>query len=248
MTKNDWHEAVQAVSDAELASLGEPPTDEEVLAFSRGELTGVAEARVREYLVHVPELLDALTAPFPPEDAPSVLTDAEVAGDWKRIRAPIKPARPWYIRKGWAIAASVTALALGGLLMESHQTNRRLEHELAEPRTNLDNRLLLPDGERGLGEDRAATLPGGNADFVFAAALINAPRYDAYAVALLDLATTPSRLLYSANGLRRHTDNTLTIFVPRAFLPAGRYRLVIYGLQESRRDVLATYTLRVPRN
>jgi hypothetical protein len=253
MTENDWHEAARAVSDAELVRLGDPPTDDEVIAFSRGELTGAHESRVREYLVHAPELLDALTAPFPSADAAPVLTEAQLAHDWSRLRARIEPERPpvprWYLRNNWAIAASVAAVCLAGMLAQSRLTNRRLQQQMSHPRTNLDNRLLLPDGRRGGGAEgeQPVALSADGSDFVLAPALINAPQYGDYGVELLDLAAIPPHSIFGATGLRRHTDNTLTIFVPRAFLPGGRYRLVVYGLEDSRRDVLATYTMRVPR-
>lgn len=250
MMKNDWADAARAFSQEELTRLGEPPTDDEVIAFSRGELTGATEARVRQYLVHVPELLDALTSPFPESNAPRVLTTKELANDWTRLHARVEPSRTGYAPQIWAIAASVAALCMAGLLLQARMTNRRLEEELVRPRTNLESRLLLPDGRRGGGPAGEAPTPlsAGSSDFVLAPALINAPLYAGYEVELLDLAATPPRPIYTATGVERHTDNTLTIFVPRTFLPSGRYRLVVYGLEPSRRDPLATYTIRIPRS
>jgi hypothetical protein len=249
MTKNEWLDAGRAFSEEELQRLGDPPTDDEVIAFSRGGLTGADEVRVRHYLVHVPELLEALTAPFPPAGTPVDLAEPQLAHDWMRLRARIEPSPPSSLRNIWPIAASVAAIGLAGLFTQARLTNRKLERELMRPRTNLENRLLLPDGQRGGGAagELPLTLSAGGSDFVLAPAVINAPRYADYGVELLDLATTPPQSIYSASGLARHTDNTLTIFVPRSFLPPGRYRLVVYGIEESRRDALAAYTMRVPR-
>lgn len=61
ITKNDWTEALDAWIVAERERLGGPPTPEEVVAYTCGELAGAEAARVKALLVYYPELTPLLT-------------------------------------------------------------------------------------------------------------------------------------------------------------------------------------------
>lgn len=62
ITKHDWDAALDEWMFAERERLGGPPTPEEVVAYTRGELSGSDAARVRALLVYYPELTPLLGA------------------------------------------------------------------------------------------------------------------------------------------------------------------------------------------
>src|SRR5260370_31105605 len=90
--KSDWQAASRELMAEARARLGPPPTAEEMLAYTRGELSEKEEARVRELLVCYPELARSLPEPFPSEGAlpgdSDFLTDAEVANHWASVQRP----------------------------------------------------------------------------------------------------------------------------------------------------------------
>lgn len=66
ITKHDWDSALDRWIDRERTRLGGPPTPEEVVAFTRGELPQRDSARVRALLVYYPELTPLLDDAIPP--------------------------------------------------------------------------------------------------------------------------------------------------------------------------------------
>ena len=69
ITKSDWEAVQQGMTAEDQRRLGEPPTAEEMLAYSRGELSGETAGRVRAWLAGNPDLVRALMEPFPADDA-----------------------------------------------------------------------------------------------------------------------------------------------------------------------------------
>jgi hypothetical protein len=249
ISRTEWEDAAREVMEKERRGLGAAPTDDEVLAFSRGELSGAREELVRTYLFHYPELLDALTAPFPGEDAAPLLSDAERTQDQERLRFRLPKDRPRPLWTYVGTAASLAALALAGLLVRSQSTVRRLDEQLRQPRVDIEHRLLMPDGQRGGGPEgeRPVPLPLAAENLLLIPTLINQPTFRDYRVELMDLNEEPARLIYAANGVPRRTDDTLEIWVPRRFFRPGIYQLVVFGVDGSRAEHLAAYTMRLPR-
>jgi len=86
--RSDWQAAAGELSAEGL--LPEEPSDEDLLAYARGELAPEQSARVEAALASHPELLQALSEPFPlapqPGDPPP-LTPQEQQEDWEKIQA-----------------------------------------------------------------------------------------------------------------------------------------------------------------
>jgi hypothetical protein len=129
-------------------SIGEPPTAEEVLAYTRGELTPDEEARIRERLIANPDLVRTLTAPFPEAAEPGhpdYLSDHEFARRWsalqKRRQRSDRGLQFW--RAFGAIAAAL-AVVFGALLW-------RAQTDLKKPQAVSELVDLYPDGQRGIG-------------------------------------------------------------------------------------------------
>lgn len=220
-------------------AIGEPPTAEEVLAYTRGELAPDEEARIRERLIAYPDLVRTLTTPFPEgadPDHPDYLSDHEFVRHWKALQ---KRRRSDGGLKFWrvfgAIAAAV-AVVLGGLLW-------RAEMQLKQPTAVWEQQELYPDGQRGTGERPNTLTPHGDS-YLLVPMLSPELAVDKLRAEIVD-AANPSRTVWSSRAMQRTPDGSLVIVVSRAFLKPGTYRLVVYGITGERQEPLSSYTLRV---
>lgn len=232
---------LQAVHGQMLAErrrkLGAPPTNEELFAFMRGELSPDDEARVRELLIAYPELARAMAEPFP-EDGE--LSEVELASHWnslqKRIHGDPVQRRVRYWQRASAALAAAMILTFGGLVWQRQAS--------LAPRVATSRHLLLPDGQRGGGEPATVIATDGNA-YILIASLIESRAYDAYRLEIVTGGATP-RTLWSSPALRRPDNDTFEIVVPRAFLGPGLYKVIVYGVSGERQEQLSSYSLRVP--
>lgn len=270
--KSDWEAAYRDLIVEGRKRVGEPPTEDELVAYSRNELSEAEATRVRELLVYYPELASALEAPFPfpyegkPGDA-DFLSEEELERHWASLQARIQANAPVTakaipaISASWptqqlirrlrywqlsAAAAAVLAVTFGSLFLLAQWTVQR---ERSQPRVNLEHRLLLPDGQRGSATAQPPIpLPSETDYFLLIPALINHPQYPDYQLEIFDLREATPRQIWSRNGLRRRSDDTFEILVPRAFLKPGKYRLDLYGLEadgKKHQPPLARYTIRL---
>jgi hypothetical protein len=257
ITKSELQKANEKLMAESREHLGEPPTAEQLRAYSRGELAESEEERIREFLAAYPELAASLVVPFPTEGAepgdPDYLSDAEYPAHWAAMQQRMSShpvAQPervlrFHRRLSFALAAMLV-LAFGGILLQA-QSNRRLAHELASPRIAFEERILSPDGRRGMSDEFTPLDSNGNA-YLLRPSLVNADPYPSYRAEILDASASSPHVLWNAPSIPRHEDDSFAILVPREFLSSGgRYRIVLYGLDagghESR---LATYGVRVP--
>lgn len=220
ITKSDLEAVLAEMNAEDRARLGEPPTAEEMLAYRNGELSAEEEARVRALLVCYPELARALVTPFEPEH------------------------RVLQFRHAWTALAAALALLFGALFWHAESNARRLANELSTPRVS-DFELLMPDGQRGPGE-ASATLTAQGESFLLGVPLINEPNFDTYRLEIADTAATAPRTLWSSGPLHRGANDTFAILVPRAFLPPGKYAVVLHGVSGARDERLTSYAFRVP--
>lgn len=246
----DWQAVQQEMTAEERRKLGEPPTAEEMLAYTRGELSAEDAGRVRAWLVCNPDLARALMQPFPSDDAkpgdPDFLAPEELARQWaslqQRIHDSSKPAaRVLRFPSRWTALAAALALVFAGLYWQAESRARRLGRELHEPRA-LESQLLLPDGRRGA--EQATPLTANGERFVLDLALFNAARFETYRVEISGEAQT--RPPWRSAAIRAADEETLSVDVSRMYLKPGRYRIVVYGIEGAREERLDSYTLRVP--
>src|SRR6476659_9263771 len=113
--KSDWQKAGRRLTAELRQKLGDPPTAEELLAYSRGELSESEEDRIRDLLVAYPELARMYGAALPDEPEPGV-SDKEIAAGLqdakRRLGIPTPHRRAWnYIPT--TIAAALALVFFG---------------------------------------------------------------------------------------------------------------------------------------
>jgi len=95
--RTDWEAADRELLAEGRQRLGDPPTDDELLAFSRGELKGEEASRIRELLCCYPALARAVAMPFPEEirpGDPDFLPDDVLEQDWAALEARLAAEPP----------------------------------------------------------------------------------------------------------------------------------------------------------
>lgn len=232
--KDDWHAAAEELMARERERLGGPPTPEEVVAYSRGELSDEQAERVRALLVHYPQLTDVLTEPPPVDDG--VLTDEEVAQDWAKLRArlasapaPIVAHPLFTMTHVLAIAASLAIVFVALLFVQSRRNQVRLISELDEPGLGQRHIVMPIIGRRGVSLPRPYPLPSDEKLYWIAPALLGEPHHAVYGLDIFDVRVSPPRRIWSNRNLAVKPSDEFEVAIPRTLLDPGIYRLDVYG-------------------
>jgi hypothetical protein len=232
ISKAEWQNAYR---DDERKRGAEPPALEDVEALQRGDLDEEAADRVREQLSHYPELARALTAPFPQHG--DALTPEEVAADIAALRARLvdpAPPIPFPNRRYLPMAAALVVLVtVAGVVLWLAARG---------PSRNTVTRVLYADGHRGGGEQTPIQLSTAN-DYLLKPLFHTDREYREYRFDLLEV-TPAQRVIWSRGGIERNADGSYPITLSTRELPAGRYELVLYGV-DAGAERLASYTLRL---
>ena len=235
ISKADWQAVHDTMTADDRRKLGEPPTAEEVIAYSNGELDAADEARVRELLVAYPEMARALAHPFP-EDAADALPAGEVEARWREFERRVAPPRTGHVLEFWRASAAIAAalaVLFGGLLW-------RAQSELKRPRVAAEEQLLYPGLQRGAA-DSVTTIAVNGDPVPLVVMLGGADDFRDYRLELVKANTT----LWRSEVLHRGERDTFQILVPRALLEPGRYDVVLHGVDGTREERVAVYPMRV---
>lgn len=238
ITKADWQTVNHDLMAEQRRVLGGPPTGEQLLAYTRGELSADAEERMRDLLVCYPDIARTVAVPFPREAAQPAdadyLSDAELAKEWPIVQRRLGYARTrgGVLQFPHALTALAAAIALvfAGLYWQAQSKVSGGN----EPRVIVDEQLLQPDG-RGNGGEPVTLMRSKGAVMLIVPATPEATR-----LALVEKTARGERALWSGDAVRR-ADDTFAIAVPRGFLEPGDYRLVVYAGTER----LSSYSVRV---
>jgi hypothetical protein len=251
--KSEWEAIQEELAAEDRRSLGEFPTVEELEAYSRGELVGEDEARIRALLVAYPELARAIATEFPEDDAQpgddGFVSEDEVSRRLADFRRGVHPAptaesgagRVLLFRYIPTAVAAALAIVFAGLYWRAESTARRLSSEVSRPRL-LAVQQLTPDGRRGLPGETTITIDRDGALLVIP--VFNEPHFKNYRLELFDGSSkTP---LWRSTNAQRGDDDAFRLVVPRELLTPGRtYRLSVSGLDGTRAAQLATYSMRI---
>ena len=259
ISKSEWNSVNGEPAGRDRRDAGEPPTFEEVLAYSRGELSPQEEERIRELLVSYPELARTMFASVPDDEAkpgePGYVSDVELARRravlQQRLqieRPALLPARSQSGRRAtryWApMALAATLVIVSGLYIQSAMEVRNLSAQLNAPRVAADERLILPDARRG-GIAEGILLDPDASSFTLVIPADDS-MYRDYRLEIIDYET--QRRVWKSETLNRKEDNgTFSIFFRREFLQPGDYQVVVYGVANEREEKLDTHTFSIPR-
>jgi hypothetical protein len=256
ISKSEWNSVNGELR--ERRDGGDPPTFDEVLAYSRGELPPEEEERVRELLVSYPELARTMFASVPEDEAkpgePGYVSDVELAHRRAVLQERLhseRPALPAHSHSGrkatryWApIALAATLVIVSGLYIQSAMEVRNLSAQLNAPRVAADERLILPDARRG-GVAEGILLDPDASSFTLVVPADDL-MYRDYRLEIIDYET--QRAVWRSETLQRKEDNgTFSIFFRREFLRPGDYQVVVFGVAAGREEKLDTHTFSIPR-
>jgi hypothetical protein len=234
--------------------LGDPPTAEEILAYSRGELSESEEDRIRDLLVAYPELARMVAAPFP-EEGDAVSEEQRVAS-WTALQrrlgnrkdSTVRPdaeaqrGRILFRRYAPTTIAAALALAFFGLFVQAESRARYHAEQGKLPRILAAPQELDPDGSRG--PDAPTMLRKDGDAYLLKPRLINQVRYPHYRIELQD---SKGAVLWTNNSAQPDEDDAFQIVVPHAFLRAGEmYQLHIFGVDGETPTAVGSYDLAVP--
>ncbi|HYI11488.1 MAG TPA: hypothetical protein VEK57_20700 [Thermoanaerobaculia bacterium] len=251
ITKSDWQDVHDELIAENRQRLGEPPTDDEILAYMGGELSPEEEARVRALLVCYPELARVVAAPFPADDPkpgePGYLSPSDVNRSWQSFRKRIgrdEPQGPRWLqfRPMWgAFAAAVLAVVVGALLWNARSGVRQPVNAVA-----WEEQELILGGARGAGDEFVPLTVRGE-KVALKLPLIRQPEFAGYRLELLDVSGPEPRLVYDTTTVRMTEDVAVLAIVDwKDLTPGGRYQFVLYGVDGGREQQLGTYSFRVP--
>ncbi|HEX9982264.1 MAG TPA: hypothetical protein VGF69_03290 [Thermoanaerobaculia bacterium] len=222
-TPNDWDAALDAAIAAERERLGGPPSPEEVVAYTRGELSEPDRARVRALLVYYPELSELLDEV--PSEAARSTPPAVIAGE-TTLAAPTPIVRGW-LRSSLSIAA--TAVLIPALTVALVASRWQLSQQIragAEPYVHQTRHQL--DAFRTRGGARPYPLPAGETHYLLVAPLPGAAEYPAYRLTITDVTGRTPKIVWTSEGVQP-IRKAFELSVPARFLRPGQYRLEIHG-------------------
>jgi hypothetical protein len=253
-SKSDWKDANRELNTEQRQKLGDPPTAEELQAYSRGELSENEEERVRDLLVAYPELARMYAAPFPEEG--DAVQEEQLRAGWNALQerigsrkdAAVRPdaeaqrGRVLFLRYVPASVAAAFALLFFGLFVQAESRARYHAEQSRAPRVLGDPQELDPDGKRG--PDAPTMLRKDGEVYLLKPRLINQVRYAHHRLELRD---SNGAQLWVNNSAQPDEDDAFQIVVPHEFLRAGqRYELEIFGVDGNAKRELGSYDLAVP--
>lgn len=252
--KKDWQDANRALTAEQRQELGDPPTAEEILAYSRGELSEVEEDRIRDLLVAYPDLAKMYAAPFPDEG--DVVSEEQLRAGWNTLQGRLgnrngSAARPheeaqrgrvFLFRYLPVSVAAAFALLFFGLFVQAESRARYHAEQSRIPRVLGDPQELDPDGSRG---SRPETMLRKDGEaYLLKPRLINQVRYAHYRIELLD---SKGAQLWFNNSAQPDQYDSFQIVIPHEFLRTEeRYELRIFGVDGNAKKEVGSYDLRVP--
>lgn len=236
-TKLDWQAIHDQLTAEDRTRLGEPPTGDEILAYMNGELDEAEKTRVQELLVAYPELARTLAHPFPGEGEGESFSDEELSKHFAQFQKRVQPKGAGVLPFRGVMAAlavaAMLALVFGGLLVQARR-------ELARPYVPPEAQDLLPDGRRGGGESLERVAAAGQ-PFQVRISIADQPEFPAYR---LDVVSSADQRVWSSESHARTDSETFSVVMRRG-LPAGRYAIVLVGVDASREQHLDEYAFRV---
>ncbi|HEY2740437.1 MAG TPA: hypothetical protein VGK45_18640, partial [Thermoanaerobaculia bacterium] len=178
------------------------------------------------------------------------ISEDRITGEWKRFRertGEIRRPPPWQISRPallpWALAASLF-LAVLGLTVEIGRLHLRMD-ALSQPRAGVEIVTLFPRGENversGGGPEVIAPSPWADRLVL----LLDAPAVRQFPSYEAAIQAEGGPEVWRGGGLNRSPEGTLALEVPRRLVPAGAYRIRLFGTDPSGPVALTDFDLRM---
>lgn len=256
--KSDWQDANRELREEARRTLGDPPTAEEMLAFTRGELSESEEERIRDLLVAYPELARMYGEPFPDEPQPGdedYVRPEQVTAEWNALQQRLRGSSGSslrareegqrgrvFLRHFPTATAAMFALVFFGLYVRAESRARYYAAQETLPRILGDAQELDPDGNRG--PESATLLRKDGEAYLLKPRLVNRMRYPSYRIELVD---AHGAVLWTNHTAQPDEDHAFQIAIPHAFLRGGEtYQLRIFGAGGERPTQLGSYDVSAP--
>ena len=237
-SKPDLREAIRALATEARAEAGDHPSPDVLLRYARGALNEQESDRLQDHLAVCPEctrhLLDLRTFPaVEPIEPERQLSELERERQKRHLDARIQRMRArtlgWVAAGGWAAAAAAVAILV------------LLPQDGARHLVNVQSVPLNPVGtstERSTEKPRR--IARGDGDLLLTLNLGETTQGTDYSLSIADERGETRTL---SEELRRHSNGTFTVLIPRDLLDDGRYKLEIRTIEssESSASLIATY-------
>ncbi|MFL6246476.1 MAG: hypothetical protein ACJ74H_10665 [Thermoanaerobaculia bacterium] len=243
-TKPDWPAVPHERTAEERRKLGEPPTTEELMAYSRGQLSAADRARVQSWLDANPEMARALNQPFPDDDAkpgdPDYLSEDELSRRWTALQNEIRPKGRLVRFPALAALAASVAIVFAGLYWQARSDVRALSRPVLLDVTQV---VDPENGRRGAsGGPHLLNVTEDGAVCILQ--LSDPSRFQWYRIVIVN-AQSEEEVWKSEPS--QPQEGGLSVLIPRTFLRPGTYRIKVFGLNETRREeAVDSYLVRVP--
>lgn len=264
-TKNRMAAVVRELAASARRAAGPPPSPDQLADYAAGELSDEEAERIRDHLTWDRDsrrLVQDL-ASFPDIEPPSEeyrISDRQLQEDWRMLAAQVgleesgdRPSKgppsegaarvlPFRAPRSWlrvveALAACFLLACLGLSFWVSE-----LRRELAAPRTRVHTVQLIPVTEpiRDEAPEPTAAISPSADGVVWVLELAEPTPYPEHS---LDVIDAQGELIQSLRHVESNSERFFVVTVPPDFLPAGSYRLRLFGTDGDRRNLVAEYRL-----
>jgi hypothetical protein len=236
---------VSALSEVAAQHAGEHPEQHQLLDYLQGRMSEEAQEKLQDHLVSCRECtgqlleLELISCPQPPAD--QGVADFELAAAWRGLADNISSAqqsgyrsRRLHFVSGLAAALLVATIGLGFWVAQLDHSLDRLQQAAAalnEPQLN-PSILYLGGSTRSDASAGTIVLEPGSSSLMLILTPTELHPVDEYEIVL---SRADGRQLFQGRGLRRSDHGTIRLSLPTGMLPAGEYRISLFGLVADQR-------------
>lgn len=226
--KRDLTASIRELAATLERDLRDHPAPEDLEAFVAGDLPEDQREGIEEHLslcrACARKVLDLTElAALEPDSKGDLLTDQEIATQWNRFQAAVKPVRhPWPIG---ALAAVLLVAVVGFATWAVRLSQQPSESRLM----NAIDLVPVPQIRGGQEEQQKAQVPGWAKEVSLNLDLVGVETHPEYS---LEIKTADGSHVLNLAGARPGSNGAIAVSVPRRSLPAGAYRIRLFSPQK----------------